>query len=57
MQTSIDMTYHEIDTSAILIRRAPPEDLSAPGALFGLWLVGGDSFIAYDAPADLIDEG
>jgi hypothetical protein len=57
VQTSIDMSRQSTDTHAIVLRRSAPVDLSAQGALFGLWLSGNDTFLAYEAPNDLVSAG
>jgi hypothetical protein len=54
VEQSIDMSRSDIDTHAVLLRRAPP---SEPKSLFGVWLVGQDSFVALEAPSDLVESG
>jgi hypothetical protein len=57
VQTSIDMSRVSLDTHAIVLRRDAPVDLSEAGDLFGLWLFGSDTILAYEAPNDLISGG
>jgi hypothetical protein len=51
------MSRSSNDTHAIVLRRSSPVDLSAPGALFGLWLFDSDTILAYEAPSELLSAG